>query len=69
VIINYGGIGSSQINVLARYLFDGTPYEVKVSCTVWSGGKVGDIIKILPITIKFTFDEGNKSWSEYYLLC
>jgi len=30
---------------------DGTPYEVKASRTVWSGGKVGDYIKDLPIVI------------------
>lgn len=31
---------------------DGTPCAVKVACTVWSGGKLGDNIKELPITIK-----------------
>jgi len=31
---------------------DGTPYEVKVSRTVWGGGKSGDNFKGLPITIK-----------------
>ena len=30
---------------------DGTPCAVKVACTVWSGGKSGDNIKGLPITI------------------
>ena len=30
---------------------DGTPYAVKVACTVWSGGKAGDKVKGLPITI------------------
>lgn len=30
---------------------DGTPYEGKLSRTVWSGGKPGDYIKGLPITI------------------
>ena len=30
---------------------DGTPDAVKVACPVWSGGKGGDNIKILPITI------------------
>lgn len=34
-----------QVNI------DGTPYAVKVARTVWSGGKDGDNIKILPITI------------------
>ncbi len=37
---------------------DGTPYEVKVSRTVWSGGKVGDNIKYLPITIANSFENG-----------
>ena len=31
--------------------YDGTPYEAKVSCTVRSGGKLGDNIKELPIAI------------------
>ena len=30
---------------------DGTPDAVKVACPVWSGGKGGDTIKALPITI------------------
>ena len=30
---------------------DGTPCAVKVACTVWSGGKLGDNLKKLPITI------------------
>lgn len=30
---------------------DGTPCAVKIACTVWSGGKDDDSIKILPITI------------------
>jgi hypothetical protein len=30
----------------------GTPYAVKVSCTVWTGGKGGDKFKALPICIK-----------------
>ncbi|SJZ42205.1 hypothetical protein SAMN02745116_00275 [Pilibacter termitis] len=29
----------------------GTPYEVKVSRTVWSGGKLGELFKELPIAI------------------
>ncbi len=29
--------------------FDGTPYEGKLSRTVWGGGKAGDYIKCLPI--------------------
>lgn len=31
---------------------DGTPYAVKVACTVWSWGKSGDYIKGLPIAIE-----------------
>jgi len=34
-------------------IFDGTPYEVKVSCTVWFKGKIGDNFKFLPIEIQF----------------
>ena len=30
---------------------DGTPCAVKVARTVWSGGKLGDYLKGLPITI------------------
>ena len=30
---------------------DGTPCAMKVACTVWTGGKVGDSIKDLPISI------------------
>ena len=30
---------------------DGTPCAMKVACTVWSRGKVGDNIKDLPIAI------------------
>ena len=32
-LIAIGSIRSNHIR------YDGTPYEVKVSCTVWSGGK------------------------------
>lgn len=32
-------------------MYDGTPYEAKVSRTVWSRGKGGDNIKSLPIAI------------------
>ncbi|PKM52476.1 MAG: hypothetical protein CVV02_01615 [Firmicutes bacterium HGW-Firmicutes-7] len=35
-----------------KHKYDGTPCEVKVSCTVWVGGKSGDDIKGLPIDIK-----------------
>ena len=30
---------------------DGTPCAVKIACTVWSGGKLGDYFKELPITM------------------
>ena len=30
---------------------DGTPCARKLACTVWSGGKIGDYIKGLPIAI------------------
>lgn len=30
-------------------IVDGTPYEGKLSRTVWGGGKLGDNIKELPI--------------------
>lgn len=33
------------------YFLDGTPCAVKVARTVWTGGKDGDIIKVLPIGI------------------
>lgn len=33
--------------------FDGTRYAGKPARTVWSGGKAGDEIKGLPITISF----------------
>lgn len=32
--------------------FDGTPYDMKMSRTVWNGGKGGDNIKTLPIVIR-----------------
>lgn len=38
---------------------DGTPCAVKVACTVWAGGKDGDSIKVLPISIKIV--QGNTS--------
>ena len=34
--------------------FDGAPRAVKVACTVLSGGKDGDYIKLLPIAILAT---------------
>ena len=45
-VMRDGVMGTSQDGYL-----DGTPCEVKVSCTVWTGGKVGDSIKDLPISI------------------
>ena len=36
---------------MAKDLNDGTPYDGKLSCTVWVGGKVRDSIKYLPINI------------------
>ena len=36
-----------------RVVIDGTPDEVKVSCPVWRGGKSGDNLKGLPITIGY----------------
>lgn len=44
-------MASSQINMMARYLFDGAPCARKPACTVWSGGKSGEDFKGLPITI------------------
>ena len=35
------------------FIIDGTPCTVKVVCTVWTGGKDGDSIKILPIGIVY----------------
>ena len=32
---------------------DGTPYAVKIARTVWSGGKLSDYLKELPITIVY----------------
>lgn len=50
MIISSGGIAPSQFEKV-----DGTPYEVKVSCTVWSRGKNSDKIKILPIAISLDY--------------
>ena len=35
---------------------DGTPDAVKVACPVWSGGKLRDYIKELPITIRLVLE-------------
>lgn len=42
---------SSQISIIAKYLFDGTPYAMKVARTVWARGKDRDNFKVLPISI------------------
>ena len=43
---------SRKTQLLSNKLeIDGTPYDGKLSRTVWSGGKSGDNIKGLPITI------------------
>ena len=39
---------------------DGTPYAVKVACTVWSGGKARDNVKGLPITISRLYETETK---------
>ena len=41
---------------------DGTPYAVKVACTVWSGGKAGDKVKGLPITISRLYETETKEY-------
>ena len=45
-VMGNGVMGTSQDDHL-----DGTPCAMKVACTVWTGGKVGDSIKDLPISI------------------
>lgn len=40
------------VKCIASKLNDGTPYEGKLSCTVWDGGKSRDYFKGLPIIIK-----------------
>lgn len=47
-----GGKATSQ-----HFIVDGTPYEVKISCTVWSGGKGRDNFKSLPIAIKWRINK------------
>lgn len=37
---------------ITSHAIDGTPCVMKVARTVWSGGKLGDYFKELPITIK-----------------
>jgi hypothetical protein len=45
-VMSNGVMGTSQDGYL-----DGTPCAMKVACTVWTGGKVRDSIKDLPISI------------------
>ena len=45
-VMGNGVMGTSQDDHL-----DGTPCAMKVARTVWTGGKVGDSIKDLPISI------------------
>jgi hypothetical protein len=45
-VMGNGVMGTSQDGYL-----DGTPCAMKVACTVWTGGKAGDNIKCLPISI------------------
>ena len=37
---------------ITSHAIDGTPCAMKVARTVWSGGKLGDYFKELPITIQ-----------------
>ncbi|WP_330393723.1 hypothetical protein, partial [Clostridioides difficile] len=37
--------------IASKKKIDGTPCAVKVARTVWSGGKLGDYLKELPIAI------------------
>ena len=45
-VMRDGVMGTSQDNYL-----DGKPCAMKVARTVWTGGKAGDSIKCLPISI------------------
>ena len=49
LVMRIGVMGTSRI-----FIFDGTPYAVKVARTVWTGGKDGDDFKVLPISIVFS---------------
>lgn len=45
---------------------DGTPYTMKVVCTVWVGGKVGDCIKFLPIDINVVnYSKGSIDFEDF----
>ena len=54
-------INVTETKIVSSQL-DGTPCAVKVACTVWSGGKCRDNIKVLPITISGR--KGNSGSSE-----
>lgn len=47
LVMRVGMMGTSQLQTN----IDGTPYAVKVARTVWTGGKLGDGFKELPIGI------------------
>ena len=47
-----GRLTSGESDRRNKLNHDGTPCAVKVARTVWSGGKLGDYLKELPITIK-----------------
>jgi hypothetical protein len=47
---------------MSSLIIDGTPCEVKVSCTVWAGGKSGDNIKRLPIGIPAGSNNGMQAY-------
>lgn len=53
-VMEVGGMASRRaewlVNKTQKHV--GTPCAGKLACTVWSGGKDGDNIKILPIAIQ-----------------
>ena len=49
VVVTFKSIGC--LNRMNKRYNDGTRYAGKLARTVWSGGKLGDKIKGLPITI------------------
>lgn len=51
LVMSGGAMDTSQFE---NKQIDGTPYAVKVACTVWTGGKDGDDFKVLPISIVFS---------------
>lgn len=44
-------MGTEEWPQVEYEIFDGTPCAGKPACTVWSGGKLRDNIKELPIVI------------------